>query len=100
LIIRIFLVLVLFQASACSTIVTVSRHNSNSEVSLVYSGVKADWVPVSSPLDSAADSHLGLGFFLFYPFFVVDLVLSALADTLILPYTVFEGQPNDTQPGE
>jgi uncharacterized protein YceK len=85
---KLLIVLFFCQLSACSTIGTLYNYPPGSGVDVVYSGVKTNWIMVSSPIDAAADSHIGFPFLLLYPFFVVDLVLCSIADTLALPYTL------------
>jgi len=92
---RIFLTYILLQLCACSTIGTLAKHESGSGQNIVYSGAKMDWIVVGSPLEAGGDTHLGYGIFILYPFFVIDLALCAIADTLMLPYTITESMSND-----
>jgi uncharacterized protein YceK len=60
----------------------------------VYSGTVTDFERILTPLMCPCGGESGLAFLTYYPFFlplfIIDLPLSAAADTIILPYTTYK----------
>ncbi len=58
----------------------------------IFSGVVSDIQLLTFPFSCLCSGEGGLGFLIFWPIFlplsIIDLPLSAVADTLILPYSI------------
>ena len=89
-----FILLTLLWLHGCGTVTTLSnsdqqissrlsRHDTYCDsVSRVYSGVAYDFCRVNSkPSNTSLDFLFGL--------YLIDGVLSAVTDTLVLPYTIY-----------
>ena len=90
-----FILLLMICIQACGTITTLSESDQRiasklnkkdtycESVSRVYSGVSYDFCSLNSkPNDTEIDVLVG--------FYLLDGVLSAASDTLVLPYTIYQ----------
>ncbi len=73
------------QLGGCASIRKTFVENDDNK-DLVYSGTRYDWKAVTLRPDNV-DGPGALAVLILWPFYVIDLPLSLISDTLILPYT-------------
>ncbi len=70
--------------SGCATMTETFEDRSHCGVSRVYCGTRVDAMVIAAATDESAGVIRA-----FWPIALVDLPLSLVADTLLLPYTTF-----------
>src|SRR5262245_41823753 len=65
----------------------VGTQDRNADATAVYGGVKRDWYALTGKSWDRVYSPINL---LFTPLYLADLPLSAVADTVTLPYAIWE----------
>lgn len=73
--------------SGCATIIAI-QDAGEPDVPIVYGGVQMDWVLVTANFREGGSVHMGDLPWVLVAAATIDLPLSAVADTLLLPLTI------------